>query len=59
MTLETCGIKGCGKTGNLGNTVRYVKVYETDVDGKMKRISLPMCTKCETELKERRRPWKS
>ena len=51
MTIETCGIKDCGRTGNLGNTIFYRKVYENG-----KRISLPLCSKCEQQIEVRRRP---
>ena len=52
MTREKCGIAGCGKVANLGNGIRYEKVY----DETGKRISLPICTKCNRMIETRRRP---
>lgn len=50
---ETCAIKECGKAGKLGHGIMYIKVIENG-----KCISLPLCSKCEAELKTGRPTWK-
>ena len=40
----------CGRDGKLGHNIMYVKVLE---DGK--RISVPICNRCESQLQVKKR----
>jgi len=48
--IVTC--RNCPRSGHLGNTIRYVKL--TNDTGK--RISIPLCNRCQQQVQIIKRP---